>query len=250
MLTTFQGGIHTLEPVYGELKQPTSAPGATVASVDPLPAGSPPSRASKAVAADETPGGVEDEGTDGKIIDADNHAGTAEARGRAYRGDGGRAEGTAPTHVAYRHSKLVDPIRSQASGVAGVSSSWAVAAEAAVTEGMHLAAGDSSNGLPRPQQQQERQAHSQERRRGTDRRFLKSSPSGKQEGTGAFRMPKSVENGVGGTWEEGAFGPYPECPSSPRVFQLGFAMDTGYFKVSPSSLSRSSFRRATYIRSH
>lgn len=47
----------------------------------------------------------------------------------------------------------------------------------------------------------------------------------------AFRMPAAVGNGVGWGWDRGPFGASPECPSSPRVLQIGIAMDTGYFKV-------------------
>lgn len=48
------------------------------------------------------------------------------------------------------------------------------------------------------------------------------------------RLPFVVENGARGAenWDTDPLGQYPECPSSPRVFQVGIAMDTGYFKVS------------------
>lgn len=44
-------------------------------------------------------------------------------------------------------------------------------------------------------------------------------------------MSAAVGNGVGWGWDRGPFGAWPECPSSPRVLQIGIAMDTGYFKV-------------------
>lgn len=47
----------------------------------------------------------------------------------------------------------------------------------------------------------------------------------------AFRMSTAIGNGVGWGWDRGPFGAWPECPSSPRVLQIGIAMDTGYFKV-------------------
>lgn len=47
----------------------------------------------------------------------------------------------------------------------------------------------------------------------------------------AFRMPAVVGNGVGWGLDGGPFNVWPECPSSPRVLQIGIAMDTGYFKV-------------------
>lgn len=70
----------------------------------------------------------------------------------------------------------------------------------------------------------------QVRHESSKRRYLEQHQEGEAYAN-AFRMPGTVENGVGATWEEGPFGPLPECPSSARVFQLGIAMDTGYFKV-------------------
>ncbi|CAM9671087.1 unnamed protein product, partial [Ectocarpus sp. 12 AP-2014] len=48
------------------------------------------------------------------------------------------------------------------------------------------------------------------------------------------RLPFVVENGARGpeNWDTDPLGQHPECPSSPRVFQVGIAMDTGYFKAS------------------
>lgn len=50
-----------------------------------------------------------------------------------------------------------------------------------------------------------------------------------------FRMPETVESGIGGTWDDGPFGPIGMCPSSPKVFEIGIAVDTGFFKVGPLS---------------
>lgn len=71
---------------------------------------------------------------------------------------------------------------------------------------------------------------SQNKHRGLAMEEDETGPGSKGDGS-SFRMPSSVEKGVGGTWDEGPFGPIPECPSSARVFQIGVAMDTGYFKV-------------------
>lgn len=64
-----------------------------------------------------------------------------------------------------------------------------------------------------------------------NRRFLQTVEETGEPRRGSFRMPATVENGIGGTWEGGPFGRLEECPSSERVFQMGIAMDTGYFKV-------------------
>lgn len=49
----------------------------------------------------------------------------------------------------------------------------------------------------------------------------------------SFEMPDNVENGIGGTWQGGPFGPVPQCPSSAKVLQIGIAVDAGYVKVTP-----------------
>lgn len=69
--------------------------------------------------------------------------------------------------------------------------------------------------------------------RGFNQRFLENAGAVKEgESVGPFEMPDTVSSGVGGTWDRGPFGPAPECPSSRKVFQIGVAVDTGFFKVS------------------
>lgn len=47
-----------------------------------------------------------------------------------------------------------------------------------------------------------------------------------------FRMASTVESGVADSWNKSdPLAPSLGCPSSPRVFQIGIAMDAGYFKV-------------------
>lgn len=77
--------------------------------------------------------------------------------------------------------------------------------------------------------------HHEQRDGGRTRRSLENEEArgeGESVGLGPFRMPSAVASGVGGTWDRGPFGPAPECPSSRKVFQIGVAMDTGFFKVS------------------
>lgn len=50
-------------------------------------------------------------------------------------------------------------------------------------------------------------------------------------------MPNSVQREIGGTWEGGPFGPIPDCPSAPKVLQIGVAVDAGFVKVRCFELS-------------
>lgn len=60
-------------------------------------------------------------------------------------------------------------------------------------------------------------------------------------------MPFVVEHGASGpkARDTDPLGQYQACPSSPRVLQVGIAMDTGYFKVSRPVYSRSMLE--TYV---
>lgn len=119
-------------------------------------------------------------------------------------------------HIAYRHSDL-EPVRSQeqdaSGGIGGVSPS-----SSRGTEDRSLGGGGERalGGLFGED------VH--ERGGGNAGHRSLSLESG-------FRMPAAIENGMGAAWNDGPFGASSACPSSPRVFQIGMAMDTGYFKV-------------------
>lgn len=139
-----------------------------------------------------------------------------------------------PIHVAYRHSDL-QLVRFRSSGVAGGVSSSSTGKEGATSIGDVSSAGQSRGYGPNASRdgrgRGEAHQHQQQVGGGTDRRSLENEEVREGETEGPFQMPATVASGVGGTWDRGPFGPAPECPSSRKVFQIGVAMDTGFFKV-------------------
>lgn len=160
-------------------------------------------------------------------------------------------------HVAYRHSDL-DSGRSQqhaasgdgvGGGVSSPSASLLAAARKAEPRGTPEGAKrftESASSL-RAQKKNTRHSAGQGADEGAGEqkdeggladgqraRATGGGPEGRQRSllaSEAFRMPSAIGNGVGWGWDRGPFGAWPECPSSPRVLQIGIAMDTGYFKV-------------------
>lgn len=161
-------------------------------------------------------------------------------------------------HVAYRHSDL-DSGRSQQQAASGggvgggvpspsasPSAAARVAGPRATSEGAkrftestsslraqttvrHAAEQRADDPGAEGQQQEEQVLAGGQRDRATG-----GGPESRQRSllaSESFRMPAAVGNGVGWGWDRGPFGAWPECPSSPRVLQIGIAMDTGYFKV-------------------
>lgn len=170
-----------------------------------------------------------------------------------------------PVHVAYRHSDL-EPVRSQeqaasGGGLRGVSSSSSSSSMAA-KEVEHRKI--ENEGEPyedtrmllrsrTPEQKDKVVAEDGEEGEEEEREGGGLSSEDEQQSDGGtvgsrrlsleskgFRMPAAVENGMGWAWDEGPFGTFPACPSSPRVFQIGIAMDTGFFKVPGSLFARRS----------
>lgn len=143
-----------------------------------------------------------------------------------------------PVHVAYRHSDL-GPVRSQqqaaSGGVRGISSS----SSSSIAAG----GGDDRKLTKREQSEGERLPDGDDHQRsvGTvERRRLSSESKG-------FRMPAAIENGMGSAWNREPFGPFTACPSSPRVFQIGVAMDTGFFKVLTRLISQKQYLFETVL---
>lgn len=265
----FQGEIHSVEPAEGRRKQATVSAAAaattTTSDLSPAGSGSPPSRgllhavlsggapaATDAasdrdnVGRDPTNADVPDNDNIGgaraniDVPDSDNIGGYAASDKQASWGQrsthaggdhlaGTAADVFAPIHVAYRHSDL-QSVRSRSPGIAGgVSSSSTGTEEATLTRDVNAA------GRGGPNASEERrggEAHHQQQDGGSKRRSLENEVAKEGESVGPFRMPAAVASGVGGTWDRGPFGPAPECPSSRKVFQIGVAVDTGFFKVS------------------
>lgn len=127
-----------------------------------------------------------------------------------------------PVHVAYRHSDL-EPVRSQQQDT-----SRGMRGDSASLSSTITSRGNKDTKLEKREEREGRRLSSEGNHR---RRRLSLESKG-------FRMPAAIENGMGSAGNEGPFGAFSTCPSSPRVFQIGMAMDTGFFKVLVRTLSQ------------
>lgn len=133
-------------------------------------------------------------------------------------------------HVAYRHSDL-EPVRSQqqqqdasSEGTGGASSSSSSSSPIAARGVEDASLEEGEGGRLSGEDVHQRGGGGGGRGTAARHRVLSLDSTG-------FRMPAAIENGMGSGWNEGPPGAFPSCPSSPRVFQIGMAMDTGFFKV-------------------
>lgn len=230
----FQDEIHSLEPVFGR-RGKTTTPANAGAGGDPAQV---PPR-SLLLETDSAVASITPDIEAGST--ADGGRGSANQRRRA-RSSGSHA--LAHFHVAYRRSEL-EPVDLGGSSWAEPSKStpWE---EGAVDDGVGDDTKEGGNENPYPSWSGGRQSGGGDRSRQQQREHQRvrrlegeeQGHDGNVEGKSDFRMPEIVEGGVGAVWDGGPFGPIPGCPSSPRVFQMGIAMDTGYFKVRVPSGAR------------
>ena len=139
-------------------------------------------------------------------------------------------------HIVYRWSDLPS-IGSGTSGRAVAPSPPAAATMGAGGGGSTITWGERANVTGRKERNEVLRVDHLDRSRTDNRRLMEESNGNmtdSSESYETFRMPEAVESGVGGTWDGGPYGLIGICPSSPKVFEVGIAMDAGFFKVGAS----------------
>lgn len=248
-----QGEIHSLEPAFS--RHPAAAPVASTIDSGPWSEAPGPRGLQASAQSDGSSDTINRESRDGNPPSPPERRGLGSTAGRHRRSRLAEESGSYTqklVHVAYRHSDLHSGRSRQQSedgdrvggGVSSPSASPSAAARAAENRATAEGAKRHRDNASKLRAQTNVAGTTQATNTGEEKEEEQEQDDqagGQQDGAAgdgsprkasrSFGMHDTVTQGVGWTWDGGPFGAWPESPSTPKVLQIGIAMDVGYFKV-------------------